>query len=157
MATISHHTSTGSTIRSDTGSIGLAVSAVVIGGVGALFGLGGFTAVLRGDAAIPLDAASVIVAGFALFGLGAALFVRDDPGAAAVGLAMAPVAYAVLIGSRFGSWLAEYQAAVATSGAAENAFWSAMPAMGLFAVSGGLLAFASALAALRWTITTGNR
>ena len=71
-------------------------------------------------------------------------------------MAMAPIAYAVLLGNGFGSWLAEYQAAAATSGAAENAFWSAMPAMGLFAVSGGLLAFASALAALRWTSTTGK-
>jgi hypothetical protein len=156
MATITHHPTTGSTIRSDTGSIGLAASAIVIGGVGALFGLGGFVTVLLGDAAIPLDVVSVIVAGFALFALGAALFVRDDPGAAAVGMAMAPIAYAVLIGSGFGPWWASYQDAVATSGAAENAFWSAMPAMGFFAVSGGLLALASALAALRWTSRTGN-
>lgn len=156
MATITHHTPTRSTMRSDTGSIGLAVSAVVIGAAGALFGLGGFTAVLRGDAAIPLDVVSVLAAGFALFGLGAALFVRDDPGAAAVGMAMAPIAYAVLIGSGFGPWWANYQDAVATSGAAENAFWSAMPAMGLFAVSGGLLALASALAAVRWTRGTAH-
>ena len=156
MATITHHTPTGSTIRSDTGSIGLAVSATVIGGAGALAGLGGFTAVLVGDGAIPLDVVSVLAAGFALFGLGATLFVRDDPGAAAVGMATAPIAYAVLLGSGFGPWLATYQGAVAASGAAENAFWSTMPAMGLFAVSGGLLALASALAALRWTASTGN-
>jgi hypothetical protein len=156
MATITHHTPTGSTLRSGTGSIGLAVSAVILGGAGALFGLGGFVAVLLGDAAIPLDVVSLIAAGVALFALGAALFVRDDPGAAAVGMATAPIAYAVLIGGGFGSWWATYQDAVATSGAAENAFWSAMPAMGLFAVSGGLLAVASALAALRWTATTGN-
>jgi len=156
MATITHHPPTRSTTRSDTGSIGLAVSAVVLGCAGALFGLGGFTAVLLGDAAIPLDVVSVIAAGFALFALGAALFVRDDPGAAAVGMAMAPIAYAVLIGSAFGPWWASYQDAVATSGAAENALWSAMPAMGLFAVSGALLALASALAALRWTSKAGN-
>ena len=156
MTTVTHHTPTRSTTRSDTGSIGLAVSAMVTGCAGALFGLGGFTAVLLGDAAIPLDVVSVIVAGFALFALGAALFVRDDPGAAAVGMAMAPIAYSVLIGSAFGPWWARYQDAVATSGTAENAFWSAMPAMGLFAVSGGLLALASALAALRWTSRTGN-
>src|SRR6476661_295375 len=156
MATITHHPPTRSTTRSDTGSIGLAVSAVVLGCAGALFGLGGFTAVLLGDAAIPLDVVSVIAAGFALFALGAALFVRDDPGAAAVGMAMAPIAYAVLIGSGFGPWWASYQDAVATSGAAENVLWSAMPAMGLFAVSGALLALASALAALRWTSKAGN-
>jgi hypothetical protein len=36
---------------------------------------------------------------------------------------------------------------LSTSGAAENVFWSAMPAMALFAVSGALLAFAAILAA----------
>lgn len=156
MATTTHHTPIGSTIRSDPGSIGLAVGAIVIGSAGALAGLGGFTAVLVGDGAIPLEVASAIAGGFALFGLAATLFVRTDPGAAAVGMATAPIAYAVLIGNGFGSWLAKYQDAVATSGMAENAFWSAMPAMGLFAVSGGLLAFASALAALRWTTTSGS-
>jgi len=136
------------------GSAGLGVGALVMGVTGALFGLGGFVAVVVGDDLMPLDILALIAVGFAVFGLSAAALVRDASGPAAIGMATVTVGYVILLGDTFGSWWARYQVALATSGAAETAFWSAMPAMGLFAVSTLLFAFGAVLAALRWDSTT---
>lgn len=129
--------------RQDAGLIG----ALITGSIGALFGLGGFLAVVLGDDMIALDATSIAATGLAVLGLVAALLVRDLPGYAAFGMAAAPIAYLVAFGGSWAAWWARYEEAVATSGAAENIFWSAMPAMALFAVSGLFLAFGAFLAA----------
>lgn len=130
-------------LRDDAGLIG----ALITGAIGALFGFGGFLAVVLGDDMIALDAISVAAASLAVLGLLGAMFVRYLPGYGAIGMAAAPIGYLAAFGGSWATWLAKYQEAVATSGAAENIFWSAMPAMALFAVSGALLAFAAILAA----------
>jgi hypothetical protein len=130
-------------VRDDAGLIG----ALMTGGTGALFGFGGFAAVLLGDDVIALDAISVAAASLAVLGLLGAMFVRYLPGYGAIGMAAAPIGYLAAFGGSWATWWATYQDAVATSGAAENVFWSAMPAMALFAVSGALLAFGAILAA----------
>jgi hypothetical protein len=132
------------THRDDAGLIG----ALITGSVGALFGLGGFVAVALGDDMIALDGTSIAAGGLAGLGLVAALFARDLPGYAAFGMAAAPVGYLVAFSGSWGSWWATYQDAIATSGTAENVFWSAMPAMALFTISGALLAVGALLAAV---------
>lgn len=132
------------TVRDDAGLIG----ALITGGTGALFGFGGLAAVLLGDDVIALDAISVAAASLAVLGLLGAVFVRYLPGYGAIGMAAAPIGYLAAFGGSWGTWWAKYQEAVATSGAAESVFWSAMPAMALFAVSGSLLAFGAILAAV---------
>jgi hypothetical protein len=122
------------------------IGALITGSIGTLFGLGGFLAVVLGDDMIALDGTSIAAAGLAVLGLVAALFARDLPGYAAFGMAATPVGYLVAFSGSWGTWWAKYQAAVATSGAAENIFWSAMPAMALFAISGALLAVGALLA-----------
>jgi hypothetical protein len=47
-----------------------------------------------------------------------------------------------------------YQVAVQTSGAAENVFWTSMPATALFIVSGVLFGLGAILAAFSWTSKT---
>lgn len=131
-------------VRDDTGLVG----ALIIGAAGALFGFAGLVAVVLGDDMVGLDAISVAAASLAFLGLLGALFVRYLPGYGAIGMAAAPIGYLAAFGGSWATWWTEYQNAVATSAAAENAFWSAMPAMGLFAVSGALLAFGALLAAL---------
>jgi hypothetical protein len=123
------------------------IGALITGSIGALFGFGGFFAVVLGDDMIALDGTSVAAAGLAALGLIAALFARDLPGYAAFGMAAAPVGYLVAFSGDWGTWWAKYQDAIATSGAAENIFWSAMPGMALFAISGALLAVGALLAA----------
>lgn len=135
---------------------GLGIGAILASGAGALFGFAGFLAVVLGDDVVTLDWASTIVAVIATLGLVAAVLVRDRPGTAAIGMALAPIAYVLALGGSFGSWWATYQDAIALSGAAENAFWSAMPALGLFTVSGVLLALGAALAALCWLDKTSE-
>jgi hypothetical protein len=156
MTTVAHRRSTHATTRSQANSTGLAVGAVIIGGAGALFGLGGFLAVMLGDQMVPLDVVSGIAVLLCVIGLIAVALIRDEPGSAAVGMAVPPIAYAVLFGDALGSWWVKYQVAVGTSGPAENAFWSAMPAIGMFSVSGGLFALGAALAALGWADTLAN-
>lgn len=129
--------------RYDAGLIG----ALITGVVGGLFGLGGFLAVVLGDGMIALDVTAAAAAGLAALGLLAAIFVRELPGYAAFGMAIPLFAYLAAFGSTWGTWWAKYQQAVATSGAAENIFWSAMPAMALFATSGTLFALGALLAA----------
>ena len=131
------------TQRGDAGLIG----ALITGGIGALFGFGAFLAVVLGDDMIALDAITVAAASLAVLGLLGAIFVRYLPGYGAVAMAAAPLGYLAAFGGNWGTWWATYQVAVATSGAAENIFWSAMPAMALFAVSGALLALGAVLAA----------
>ena len=143
MATIAHRQEVQVKVREDGGPIG----ALITGAVGSLFGFGGLLAVVLGDDMIALDAISVAAASLALLGLLAAVFVRYLPGYGAIGMAAAPIGYLAAFGSNWGTWWARYQEAVATSGAAENIFWAAMPAMALFAVSGALLAFGVVLAA----------
>ena len=124
------------------------IGSLITGTMGAIFGLGGFLAVVVGDDMIALDATSIAVAGLTVLGLIAAVFVRELPGYSAFGMAAAPVAYLVTFGGNWTIWWATYQEAVATSGAAENIFWSTMPAMALFAISGTLLLIGATLAAL---------
>jgi hypothetical protein len=121
-----------------------------------MLGLAGFLAVVLGDEVVALDWTSTVVAVLASIGLVAAILVRDSPGTAAIGMALAPIAYVLVLGGSFGSWWAKYQDAIAISGAAENAFWSAMPALGLFTVSGVVLTLGSALAALCWLDKTSE-
>jgi hypothetical protein len=156
MTTVAHHSSIDATTRSQASSTGLAVGAVISGGAGALSGLGGFLAVLLGDRMVPLDVVSGIAVLLCVIGLIAVALIRDEPGGAAVGMAVPPIAYAVLFGDALGSWWVKYQVAVGTSGPAENAFWSTMPAMGLLVVSGGLFALGASLAALRWADKPAN-
>jgi len=130
--------------RDDAGLIG----ALIAAGIGALFGLGGFLAVVLGDDMIALDTTSIAAVGLAALGLVAAVFVRDLPGYAAAGMAAGPIGYLVAFSGNWSTWWARYQDAVATSGAAENVFWSTMPAMALFAISGVFLAIGAVLAAL---------
>jgi hypothetical protein len=139
-------------VRDDGASIGVRddgrlIGATIIGGAGALFGFGAFVAVVVGDDLIALDAISVAAASLAILGLLAAVFVRYLPGYGAIGMAAAPIGYLAAFGSSWGTWWARYQDAVVTSGAAENIFWSAMPAMALFTISGALLAISAFLAA----------
>lgn len=130
-------------LRDDAGLIG----ALITGAIGALFGFGGFLAVVLGDDMIALDAISVAAASLAVLGLLGAMFVRYLPGYGAIGMAAAPIGYLAAFGGSWATWWAKYQEAVVTSGAAENIFWAAMPAIGLFAISGALLAFGAVLAA----------
>lgn len=132
------------------GSAGLAAGAVVTGSAAALFGIGAFLAVVAGDGAIAFDVVAVIAVGLALTGAVAAALVAEAPGAAAVGMATVTIGDVILLRDEFARWWATYQAAIATSDSAENAFWAAMPAMGLFVVSGVLFALGAVLAALRW-------
>lgn len=125
---------------------GTLIGALIVAGIGALFGLGAFLAVVVGDDMIPLGVASVAAAVLATIGLVAAVFVRDYPIYGAIGMAAAPIGYLFAFGGSWGAWWAKYQDAIATSGVAENAFWSSMPAMALFAVSGALLAIGAILA-----------
>jgi hypothetical protein len=124
------------------------IGALITGTIGALFGFGAFLAVVIGDGMIALDATSIAAAGLAVLGLIAAVFVRELPGYSAFGMAAAPVAYLVTYGGNWTTWWAKYQEAVATSGAAENIFWSTMPAMALFAISGALLLIGATLSAI---------
>jgi hypothetical protein len=129
--------------RYDAGLIG----ALITGVLGGLFGLGGFLVVALGDDMIALDVTSTAAAGLAALGLLAAIFVRELPGYAAFGMALPVFAYLAAFGGSWGVWWARYQDAVATSGAAENILWTAMPAMALFAISGALFALGALLAA----------
>ena len=135
---------------------GAAIGTILAGVAGAMLGLGGFLAVVLGDEVVTLDWTSTIVAVLASIGLVAAILVRDRPGIAAIGMALAPIAYVLALGGSFGSWWATYQDAIALSGAAENAFWSAMPALGLFTLSGVVLALGAALATLCWLDKTSE-
>jgi hypothetical protein len=132
----------------------LAVGALLMGGAGALFGLCAFLAVAIGDDRVPFDVVAVIAAGFAVLGLVAVALVNDAPGPAAIGMATVTLGDVILFGNGYGPWWTAYQRAVATGGAAETAFWAAMPALGLFAVSALLFALGAMLAALRWDETT---
>jgi hypothetical protein len=123
------------------------IGALIAAGIGALFGFGGFLAVVLGDDMIALDTTSIAAVGLAALGLIAAVFVRDLPGYAAAGMAAGPIGYLVAFGGNWSTWWARYQDAVATSGAAENVFWSNMPAMALFAISGAFLVTGALLAA----------
>ena len=123
------------------------IGALITGGTGALFGFGGFLAVALGDDMIALDAISVAAGSLAILGLVGAIFVRYLPGYGAIGMAAAPIGYLAAFGGTWSAWWAKYQDAVATSGAAEDIFWSTMPAIGLFAVSGALLTVGALLAA----------
>lgn len=123
------------------------IGALITGVVGALFGFGAFLAVVLGDDMIAFDATSIGAVGFAVIGLIAAVLVRELPGFGAFGMATAPVAYLATFGANWTAWWTKYQEAVATSGAAENIFWSAMPAVALFALSGAFLAVGAVLAA----------
>lgn len=123
-----------------------AVGAMLLAVIGGLFGLGGFLAVVIGDELIPLDAASLAVTILAVVALVASVVVRDYPLYGALGMALAPIGYVLAYGGSWGTWWSKYQDAVATSGAAENAFWTTMPAMALFAISGVVLVAAAALA-----------
>jgi hypothetical protein len=121
--------------------------AMLLAVLGGLFGLGGFFAVVIGDDIIPFDAASLAVTILAVVALVASVAVRDQPLYAAIGTILAPAGYLLAYGGSWGAWWSKYQDAIATSGAAENAFWTAMPAMALFAISGVVLVLATALAA----------
>lgn len=136
-----------SQVRQRRDSAGL-IGSLITGSIGALFGFGGFVAVVVGDDMIALDATSIAAAGLTVLGLIAAVFVRELPGYSAFGMAAAPVAYLVTFGGHWTTWWTKYQEAVATSGAAETIFWSTMPAMALFAISGALLLVGAVLAAL---------
>jgi hypothetical protein len=122
------------------------IGSLMTGAIASLFGLGGFVAVVVGDDLIPLDLASVGVALIVAAGAGAAVLVLQRPILAAIGLALPVVVIREAFGGSWATWWDGYQAAVATSGAAENVFWSAMPAMALFAISGALFVVASLLA-----------
>lgn len=143
MTTLARHRPQVLIRRDDAGLIG----ALITGSIGALFGLGAFLAVVLGDDMIAFDGTSTAAAGLAVFGLVAALFARDLPGYAAFGMAAAPVGYLVAFSGSWGTWWAKYQDAIATGGAAESVFWSAVPAMALFAISGAFLAVGALLAA----------
>ena len=136
------------------GSVGLAVGTVLAGTAAALFGLGAFLAVLIGDDLIAFDARALVAVALAALGAVATALVRQAPGPAAVGLATVAIGYVIALGDTFGEWWSAYQQAIATSGAAEGAFWAAMPAMGLFVVSGVLFGVGAVLAALRWDSVT---
>lgn len=131
--------------RSDDAAL---IGALITGVIGAFFGFAAFLTVVLGDDMIALDATSIGAVGVAVFGLIAAVFVRELPGFGAFGMATAPVAYFASFGAKWSVWWATYQEAVATSGAAENMFWSAMPAMAIFALSGAFLAVGAVLAAV---------
>jgi len=132
------------------------IGALITGVIGAVFGFGAFLAVVRGDDMIALDATSIGAVGLAVIGLIAALFVRELPGFGAFGMATTPVLYLASFGGDWGAWWTKYQEAVATSGAAENIFWSAMPSMALFALSGGFFAVGALLAAFDALSQTGS-
>ena len=131
-----------------------AIGAILVGGIGALFGLGGLFAVVLGDDMIPMELGAVTAGLLAAVALLAVAFVRDHPDIAALGIVAAPVGYLVAFGGSWSAWWDRYQTAIATSGAAENTFWAAEPAMALFAISGVLLVIAALLAAYDAFFTT---
>lgn len=143
-------TARSSAIASTGPATGLAAGAVVAGGAASLFGLVAFLAVVIGDDLIAADALAVVAVTLAALGAVATGLVGRAPGAAAIGMSTATIGYVIVLGDNLAPWWSRYQTAIATSGAAENAFWSGMPAMGLFVISGVLFAFGAVLAALRW-------
>jgi len=124
------------------------IGSMLLGALGALFGLGGFLAVLVGDEMVALDAASVAAGVLAGVALAAAVAVSQQPLYAGLAMTIAPVWSALAFGSSWAAWWSKYQDAIATSGAAENAFWSSMPALALFGLSAALVASAAILAFL---------
>lgn len=147
-------TARSSAIASSAPATGLGAGAVVAGGAASLFGLIAFLAVVIGDDLIAFEALAMVAVTLAALGGFATALVGPAPGAAAIGMSTAAVGYVIVLGDKLGPWWSSYQIAIATSGAAENAFWSTMPAMGLFIVSGVLFAFGAVLAALRWDSVT---
>lgn len=133
-----------------------AIGAILVGGIGALFGLGGLLAVIIGDDMIPMELGTVGAGALAAVALVAIAFVRDHPDVAALGIIAAPVGYLIAFGGSWSAWWDRYQVAVATSGAAENTFWAAEPAMALFAISGVLLVVGALLAAYDTFFTTAQ-
>jgi len=122
------------------------IGSMLVGVIGALFGLGGFLAVVVGDEMIALDGAAVAAGVLAAAALAGAIAVSARPLYAAVAMTLAPLWSALAFGNSWSTWWSRYQDAIATSGAAENAFWSAMPALALFAVSAALVVSAAILA-----------
>jgi hypothetical protein len=138
----------------DTGFTGLAAGSLLVAVIGALFGLGAFLAVVIGDAMIPLETAAVVSVALLVVGLMGAVIVRDMPEVAALAMASVPFAFVFALGEKLSPWWNAYQVAVKTSGAAENVFWTSMPAMALFVVSGALFAVGAILAAFSWSSKT---
>ena len=130
---------------------GLAAGSLLVGVIGALSGLGGFLAVVIGDATIPLETAALVSVALIVVGLVGAAIVRDLPDVAALAMAVVPFGLYFAIGEKLGPWWSAYQTAVQTSGAAENVFWTSMPAMALFVGSGLLFALGAILAAFSWS------
>jgi hypothetical protein len=137
-------------VAQEAGFTGLAAVSLAIAAIGALFGLGAFFAVVIGDAMIPLETAAMVSAALVVVGLIGAVLVRDLPDVAALAMAIVPFGLFFAIGEKLSPWWNAYQTAVQTSGSAENAFWTSMPAMALFVVSGALFAVAAVLAAFSW-------
>lgn len=132
------------------GFTGLAAGSLLVGVIGALSGLGAFLAVVIGDPMIPLETAALVSAALIVVGLVGAVIVRDMPDVAALAMAVVPFGLYFAIGEKLGPWSSAYQTAVQTSGAAENVFWTSMPAMALFVISGSLFALGAILAAFSW-------
>lgn len=134
----------------ESGFTGLAAGALLVGGIGTLFGLGAFIAVVIGDAMIPFETAAIVSAGLIVVGLIGTVIVRDLPDVAAFAMAIVPFGLYFALGEKLSPWWNAYQAAIQTSGAAENAFWTSTPAMGLFVFSGVLFVLGAILAAFSW-------
>jgi hypothetical protein len=137
-------------IPRETSWAGLPFVSLLVAGTGVLFGLGGFLAIVVGDATIPLDTAALISAGLVVVGLLGVIIVRDLPGVAAVAMAAVPVGFYIALGEKLGPWANAFQAAVVTRGPAELALWASMPAMSLFVISGVLFACGAVVAAVNW-------
>lgn len=130
---------------------GLSAASLLVGGIGALSGLGAFLAVLIGDAMIPFETAAMVSVAFVIVGLMGVVIVRDLPAVAALAMAAVPFTFVFALGEKLSPWWNAYQLAVQTSGAAENVFWTSMPATGLFIVSGVLFGLGAILAAFSWS------
>lgn len=143
-------------IPQEAGFTGLAAASLLVGAIGALTGLGAFLAVVIGDAMIPFETAAMVSVVLVVIGLMGAVVVRDLPDIAALAMAAVPFTFVFALGDKLSPWWNAYQVAVQTSGAAENVFWTTMPATGLFIVSGALFAFGAILAAFSWSSKTNT-
>ena len=141
-------------VPQEAGFTGLAAGSLLVALMGALSGFGAFLAVVLGDAMIPLETAAVVGVALVVVGLIGAAIVRDLPDVAAFAMAAVPFGLVFALGEKLGPWWNAYQVAVQTSGAAENVFWTSMPATALFAISGALFALGAILAAFSWSSKT---
>jgi hypothetical protein len=141
-------------VPQEAGFTGLAAASLLVGGLGALSGLGAFLAVVIGDAMIPFETAAMVSVALVVVGLMGVVIVRDLPDVAALAMAAVPFVFVFALGEKLSPWWNAYQVAVQTSGAAENVFWTSMPATALFIVSGVLFGLGAILAAFSWSSKT---